>query len=41
MDTHHVIARFKAERQVLALMDDPNIAKMLDAGPPPTGRRIS
>jgi serine/threonine protein kinase/Tfp pilus assembly protein PilF len=32
MDTHQVIARFEAERQALALMDHPNIAKFLDAG---------
>src|SRR4051794_31540169 len=32
MDTRQVIARFEAERQALALMDHPNIAKVLDAG---------
>src|SRR6187402_2699354 len=32
MDTHAVIARFEAERQALALMDHPNIAKVLDGG---------
>ena len=32
MDTHEVIARFEAERQALALMDHPNIARVLDAG---------
>ena len=32
MDTKNVIARFEAERQALALMDHPNIAKVLDAG---------
>src|SRR5262245_52492341 len=32
MDTKQVIARFDAERQALALMDHPNIAKVLDAG---------
>ena len=32
MDTEQVIARFEAERQALALMDHPNIAKVLDAG---------
>jgi eukaryotic-like serine/threonine-protein kinase len=32
MDTRQVIARFEAERQSLALMDHPNIAKVLDAG---------
>ncbi|MFO0808127.1 MAG: serine/threonine-protein kinase [Gemmataceae bacterium] len=37
MDTAEVIARFEAERQALALMDHPNIAKVLDAGAsPPT-----
>src|SRR6266705_4821438 len=33
MDTKQGIARFEAERQALALMDHPNIAKVLDAGP--------
>src|SRR5262249_60170486 len=32
MDTRSVIARFEAERQALAMMDHPNIAKVLDAG---------
>jgi serine/threonine protein kinase len=32
MDSRHVLARFEAERQALALMDHPNIAKVLDAG---------
>jgi serine/threonine protein kinase/tetratricopeptide (TPR) repeat protein len=32
MDTRQVIARFEAERQALALMDHPNIAKLFDAG---------
>ena len=32
MDTKQVVARFEAERQALALMDHPNIAKVLDAG---------
>jgi tetratricopeptide (TPR) repeat protein/serine/threonine protein kinase len=32
MDSAHVIARFEQERQALALMDHPNIAKVLDAG---------
>ncbi len=32
MDTNQVIARFEAERQALALMDHPNIAKVFDAG---------
>ena len=38
MDTREVIARFEAERQALALMDHPNIAKVLDAGTTRTGR---
>jgi serine/threonine protein kinase len=38
MDTHSVIARFEAERQALALMDHPNIAKVFDAGATETGR---
>jgi len=38
MDTKHVIARFEAERQALALMDHPNIARVLDAGATETGR---
>jgi eukaryotic-like serine/threonine-protein kinase len=38
MDTKNVIARFEAERQALALMDHPNIAKVLDAGATETGR---
>ena len=37
MDTRQVIARFEAERQALAMMDHPNIAKVLDAGT--TGNR--
>src|SRR5262249_16228973 len=32
MDSRQVIARFEAERQALALMDHPNIARVLDAG---------
>src|SRR5439155_7960682 len=32
MDSAHVLARFEQERQALALMDHPNIAKVLDAG---------
>jgi non-specific serine/threonine protein kinase/serine/threonine-protein kinase len=32
MDTKQVVARFEAERQTLAMMDHPNIAKVLDAG---------
>jgi len=38
MDTREVIARFEAERQALAMMDHPNIAKVLDAGATDTGR---
>src|SRR5205809_1714065 len=38
MDTRSVIGRFEAERQALALMDHPNIAKVLDAGATETGR---
>jgi eukaryotic-like serine/threonine-protein kinase len=38
MDSRQVIARFEAERQALALMDHPNIAKVLDAGTSDTGR---
>ena len=37
-DTRHVIARFEAERQALALMDHPNIARVLDAGETASGR---
>jgi WD40 repeat protein/serine/threonine protein kinase len=38
MNTRQVVARFEAERQALALMDHPNIAKVLDAGATETGR---
>jgi tetratricopeptide (TPR) repeat protein/serine/threonine protein kinase len=38
MDTRQVVARFEAERQALALMDHPHIAKVLDAGTTPAGR---
>jgi serine/threonine protein kinase/WD40 repeat protein len=38
MDTKRVVARFEAERQALALMDHPNIAKVFDAGTTQTGR---
>jgi serine/threonine protein kinase len=38
MDSKQVLARFEAERQALALMDHPNIAKVLDAGKAPSGR---
>jgi len=37
MDTRQVIARFKAEEQALAMMDHPNIAKVLDAGATDSG----
>ena len=38
MDTRQVVARFEAERQALALMDHPNIAKVFDAGATDSGR---
>jgi WD40 repeat protein/tRNA A-37 threonylcarbamoyl transferase component Bud32 len=38
MDTKQVVARFEAERQALALMDHPNIAKVFDAAATDTGR---
>src|SRR4030095_2935767 len=38
MDTKSVIARFEAERQALAMMDHPNIAKVFDGGATETGR---
>ncbi len=38
MDTRQVVARFGQERQALALMDHPNIARVLDAGAAPSGR---
>jgi eukaryotic-like serine/threonine-protein kinase len=38
MDTRNVIARFELERQALALMDHPNIARVLDAGATDMGR---
>jgi non-specific serine/threonine protein kinase/serine/threonine-protein kinase len=38
MDTKQVVARFEAERQALALMDHPSIAKVFDAGETPDGR---
>ena len=38
MDTREVLARFDAERQALALMDHPNIARALDAGVTDSGR---
>ena len=38
MDTHAVVARFEAERQALALMDHPNISRVLDGGATDSGR---
>jgi eukaryotic-like serine/threonine-protein kinase len=38
MDTREVVARFQSERQALALMEHPNIAKVFDAGATPQGR---
>src|SRR3954471_1025561 len=38
MDSKGILARFEAERQALALMDHPNIAKVLDAGTTEAGR---
>jgi tetratricopeptide (TPR) repeat protein len=38
MDSRQVVARFEVERQALALMDHPNIAKVLDGGVTPGGR---
>src|SRR5436190_18586153 len=38
MDTRQVIVRFEAERQALAIMDHPNIAKVFDGGATPSGR---
>ncbi len=38
MDTRQVVARFEQERQALAIMDHPNIARVLDAGATDTGR---
>ncbi len=38
MDSREVVARFEAERQALALMDHPNIAKVFDAGATDSGR---
>ena len=38
MDTRQVLARFEAERQALAVMDHPNIAKVFDAGVTKNGR---
>ena len=38
MDSRQIVARFEAERQALAMMDHPNIARVLDAGATPAGR---
>ena len=38
MDTRQVVARFEAERQALAMMDHPNIARVLDGGASSDGR---
>jgi tetratricopeptide (TPR) repeat protein len=38
MDTRQVVARFEAERQALAIMDHPNIARVYDGGTTPSGR---
>ena len=38
MDSRQIVARFEAERQALAMMDHPNIAKIFDAGATDTGR---
>src|SRR5262249_36139093 len=38
MDTRQVVARFEAERQALAIMDHPNIARVHDGGATPAGR---
>ena len=38
MDTKEVVVRFEAERQALALMDHPHIAKVLDGGATSSGR---
>ena len=38
MDTRQVVARFEAERQALAIMDHPNLAKVHDGGTTPSGR---
>jgi serine/threonine protein kinase/tetratricopeptide (TPR) repeat protein len=38
MDTKEVLARFDAERQALAVMDHPNVCRVLDAGTAPAGR---
>jgi serine/threonine protein kinase/tetratricopeptide (TPR) repeat protein len=38
MDTRQIVGRFEAERQALAIMDHPNIAKVFDGGATPSGR---
>jgi serine/threonine protein kinase/Flp pilus assembly protein TadD len=38
MDSRQIVARFEAERQALALMDHPNIARVFDGGTAPSGR---
>ncbi|MBX3365519.1 MAG: protein kinase [Phycisphaeraceae bacterium] len=38
MDTRQVVARFEAERQAMALMDHPGVARIYDAGTTPAGR---
>ncbi len=38
MDTKQIIARFEAERQALAMMDHPNVARVFDAGATDDGR---
>src|SRR5262249_41901643 len=38
MDTRQVVARFEAERQALAMMDHPHIARVFDGGATPSGR---
>ena len=38
MDTRQVVVRFEAERQALAIMDHPNIARVFDGGATPSGR---
>ena len=38
MDSRQVLARFEAERQALALMEHPHIARVFDAGKTPSGR---
>ena len=40
MDTRQVVARFEAERQALAIMDHPNIAKVLDGGTTDVGPAV-